>query len=375
MLNNWDTLFVLLRRAIVGEPVAEQPLKGLELACRLAQKHDLLHLLGDVEDPSCATRILDAQGQALYRAERMTYELDRMCALLEKHHIPHIPLKGAVLRHAYPEVWMRTSCDIDLLVPEKDLDRATNLFQDELHWELTRKGSHDRSFHTDSELHIELHYTLIEGSLVKNSGVVLSTVWNVVESVEGYQWRRRMPDALFYYYHIAHMARHFQSGGCGVRSVMDLWILRHRVPGDAAGRQRLLEEGGLASFEQGMVELSEVWFSSAPYDEKTTRLAEYILRGGTYGMTENRLLIQRVSKGRMGYLISRLFASYENLCVYYPKIKGRRWLIPYAQVRRWGRMLLPSKRRAAWKELQCGHHLADGEYVGEIRAICQDLDL
>ena len=40
---------------------------------------------------------------------------------IKKVQIPFLPLKGSVIRQYYPEPWMRTSCDIDILVDfEKD---------------------------------------------------------------------------------------------------------------------------------------------------------------------------------------------------------------------------------------------------------------
>ena len=43
---------------------------------------------------------------------------------LDGANIPYVLLKGAVIQHLYPEAWMRTSSDIDVLVHEEDLDAA-----------------------------------------------------------------------------------------------------------------------------------------------------------------------------------------------------------------------------------------------------------
>jgi hypothetical protein len=51
----------------------------------------------------------------------MKHEFERICLVLEKAKIPHIPLKGSVLRKLYKEPWLRTSCDIDILVQEETL--------------------------------------------------------------------------------------------------------------------------------------------------------------------------------------------------------------------------------------------------------------
>ena len=39
-----------------------------------------------------------------------------ICSALNRESIAYIPLKGSVIKDLYPESWMRTSCDIDILV-------------------------------------------------------------------------------------------------------------------------------------------------------------------------------------------------------------------------------------------------------------------
>ena len=46
---------------------------------------------------------------AIYRYEKINYELNRLRSALNEAQIPFIPLKGSVLRQYYPEPWMRTS--------------------------------------------------------------------------------------------------------------------------------------------------------------------------------------------------------------------------------------------------------------------------
>lgn len=46
---------------------------------------------------------------AIYRYEKINYELNRLRSALNEAQIPFIPLEGSVLRQYYPEPWMRTS--------------------------------------------------------------------------------------------------------------------------------------------------------------------------------------------------------------------------------------------------------------------------
>lgn len=47
-----------------------------------------------------------------------------ICSIFDKIKIAYIPLKGAVIRPYYPYDSMRTSCDIDILIHEEDLELA-----------------------------------------------------------------------------------------------------------------------------------------------------------------------------------------------------------------------------------------------------------
>ena len=56
--------------------------------------------------------------------------LRRVRTALDGAGIPYILLKGAVIQHLYPEGWMRSSNDIDILVREDDLPLAVKAIED-----------------------------------------------------------------------------------------------------------------------------------------------------------------------------------------------------------------------------------------------------
>ena len=70
---------------------------------------------------------------AVFRAENIAYEYGRLRKVLGDAGIDYMPLKGSILRGYYPEGWMRTSCDIDLLVHYRNLVRYKKL-QIEFKW-------------------------------------------------------------------------------------------------------------------------------------------------------------------------------------------------------------------------------------------------
>lgn len=98
---------------------------------KLSKSHDLAHLIGDVliknnliGDGEIEAKFQNQMMLAVYRYEKINYELGCLREVMNEARIPFIPLKGSVIRQYYPKPWMRTSCDIDVLVHESDLERA-----------------------------------------------------------------------------------------------------------------------------------------------------------------------------------------------------------------------------------------------------------
>ena len=101
---------------------------------RLSKAHDLAHLVGNalirqdrITDGELKAKFEKQIMVAVYRYEKINHELQRLCRTLNEAKIPFIPLKGAVIRQYYPEPWMRTSCDIDILVREEQVEEAARL--------------------------------------------------------------------------------------------------------------------------------------------------------------------------------------------------------------------------------------------------------
>ena len=93
-----------------------------------AEKHGLLPTTETDEQQSYLTKAAKSVVTAQYRFVKQEAELEHIRAVLEREGIAYVPLKGAVMRALYAEPWMRTSCDIDVLVHETDLERAVEAY-------------------------------------------------------------------------------------------------------------------------------------------------------------------------------------------------------------------------------------------------------
>ena len=322
---------------------------------KLSKRHDLAHLVGDALDKNgllpngseAKKRFLQERNMAVYRYEQIQYEYEQICEVLEKAKIPFIPLKGSVIRQYYPEPWMRTSCDIDILVKENILEEAAQLLCKQLGYESEKQRTvNELSVFAPSGVHIELHYDLTEGD--KYGKDILSYVWDYATLKEGCLSWYLLINSAFYFYHIAHMVKHFEHGGCGIRPFLDLWLLKNKVSYNQVEKDRLLQQGGFLQFAKASEDMASIWFGGKDKDELSERLQAYILTGGVYGTLENRVSMQQSKKGgKIKYLLSRIFISNKELKIKYPQVEKRPWLAPFYHIKRWIKPLTQKKSRNA----------------------------
>ena len=364
--------FALLRSAICGVKLtdvekAQFSEEQLPEWISISRRHDIIHLLAlglqknsliPQNDIETKRSIL----KAVYRYEQLNYEFEGLCEVLESSKIPFIPLKGSVIRKYYREPWMRTSCDIDILVHKEDTEKTTSLLVNSCGYVYNGKGSHDISLFTPNKKHIELHYDLVEDGLANASSEVLKLVWETASTREGYGYWFEMPDEMFYFYHIAHMAKHFENGGCGIRPFIDLWILDDIEGADQCKRDQLLNQGDLLKFAEAARKLSRIWFDGNAPDAISQQMENYILRGGVYGSAENRITVQQQKKGgRLKYALSKIFIPYDIIKFHYPILQKHRWLTPIMEVRRWSKLAFCGHAKRTMRELKYNSNITDSE--------------
>ncbi len=356
-------LFSILRSSISGEKISKEKLESysseqLHNLFKLASGHDLAHLLAyglkingliSSEDKDVEKYIF----KAVYRHERTLFEYKNLCDALENAKISFLPLKGSVIRQYYPQPWMRTSCDIDILVQEKDIEKATSILVKEHSYIYKGKSSHDVSLFTPSNVHVELHYNLIEEGRVNYSAKILNSVWERCKLKEGFSCWYEMSDEMFYFYHVSHMAKHFEEGGCGIRPFIDLWILDNIPSAEKEKRNQILNKGNLLKFADSVRKLSCVWFEDEEHNDFSLQMENYILRGGVYGSSENRVVVQQQKKGgRVKYALSKIFLPYDIIKFHYPILQKHKWLTPIMEIRRWFKLLFCGHAKRSFEELK-----------------------
>ena len=380
-----ERIFFHLLRCAVEEKTIEEDLRLsitpeiLKSLYKLAQKHDVTHLVADALDRNACLNygteaskaFLQKRDISVYRYKQLQHELLMLSDTLEKAKIPFMPLKGSVIRDLYPEPWMRTSCDIDVLVKEEDLEAAIETLESMLNYKRGNIGAHDVSLIAPSGAHIELHFCL---STEDKFSEILQGAWEIL--IPGWSCKYAMSPEMFYFYHIAHMAIHMRTGGCGVKPFIDMLVIRANISFSRERVDDLLRKAGLASFEREVVNLTDCWFKEGKNTTVTEALQTYVLYGGVYGNVENRVAVQQTKKGgKVRYIFSRVFVSYYELSIKYPSLKKRRFLLPAYQVYRWFDLFINKKSRVYTKETIRQTYKSNKEQLSTIEELFEVLEL
>lgn len=345
MENAGATIVKLIGSEVCGSTLSlscNSPITDKDLAemYSVAKTHDIAHILssalmnnGLLAGSAMENAYREQVYSTLYRYENQCYVFGKVCDVLEKEKIKYVPLKGAVIKEIYPQPWMRTGCDIDILVHEEDVENAAKIIAETLGYKCSEKGKHDVQILSTENIYVELHFSLLEEDASPAMAKVLDKAWDYVIPCEKGSCRYVFNDAMFYFYHIAHMAKHFAGGGCGIRPFLDLWLIEKNKNYDTAETASLLKKAKLTDFAKVARKLSRVWFSGEEHDRVTKIMEEFIFSGGCFGSKETIMLSeQQKAGGRVKHILSRIFIPYEDLKGQYPIIKKYKLLTPICEI-------------------------------------------
>ena len=381
-MNVASIMFALLRFGIdgttyCGEEITAETLPALY---KLSKSHDLAHLvahaldkLGALPEGSPARKaFLQERNMAVFRYEQIQYEYQHICSVFERENIEYIPLKGSVMRTYYPEPWMRTSCDIDVLVKEEELNRAVKALEQENYTVDGTKEYHDISLYSEGGVHLELHHNICE--TMDTIDKLLLRVWEFSVPV-GDTSKRLQSSDYFVFHNVAHLYYHFVKGGCGVRTLLDLWILKNRVGYDEKQLETWCKDCSILTFYNAVLRLTQVWFAGAESDELTDEMSAYILGAGTYGSQANSAAAAVAKKGsRFKVMLSYIFVPRKVLQHSYPVLKKHGWLTFFCNIHRCFKRLFQGKGKRAAQRLKTTGAQSN-ERVEKMRAMFDKLDI
>ena len=269
----------------------------------------------------------------------------------EKAGIAVLPLKGFLIKQFYPDTSMRMMADLDILFPVEK-EKETEGVLTALGYVCEHKDSHHSVYMRHPFMNIEMHYNMIGNDSLLDA--YYDNIWERLELEPGMSYIYRLKWEDFYIFMIAHLAKHFQSGGSGIRSVIDVQQFLDKMEEKLDWKyiDEELRKIELTQFEQHMKNLTAIWFGGEKETEFYAQLREFIQNSGIYGTLEN-LGVQRAVragrkgwKGKMQMWLNVIFLPYKEMKMQYPYLLKCPVLLPIAWIQRFFRIIFLRSKKA-----------------------------
>lgn len=261
-------------------------------------------------------------------------EFDSITREFTARGVKFLPMKGLIYRSLWARPEYRTMSDMDIYVPEEYFATAREII---LSLGYTAEDE-DRGIHNKymklPYVNIELHRQLEKADYISDE--------DMIPSEDNPCWLNLSLED-FIASNVSHVYKHYTHGGCGVRSIFDLRIFNEKY-GDKLNNEiftEKLKERGVYEFYLSMCELSDFWYGDGKVKgtDSIYREEYYIAGGATYGTVLNRVRFEAKTQGKIAYVFSRAFPSFEIMATIYPWLRKVPFLMPVAWVMRWFRAL------------------------------------
>lgn len=322
-------------------------------------------------------RFQEAESMEIARDAVQAFSQEELLEEFEKAGVSVLPLKGILMKQFYPVTSMRMMADLDILY-ETGKGEEVEAILTSLGYYCDHRDNHHDVFFRKPFMNIEMHHCMIgENSLLD---AYYEDVWKRAHREDGKTYICRLSWEDFYIFMIAHMAKHFQEGGCGIRSIVDIWRFLDKMQTglDWDYIRQELRKIKLDQFERHMCTLVAVWFGEEEETEFYAQLTELMMQSGIYGTIAN-YNVQHVAgadkhvwKGQIKVWMEAIFLPYDGMKMQYPYLEKYPFLLPAAWIQRIFRTCFCRKGRAG--EVLSGMKVEGGE-VRERQALFEKLGL
>ena len=340
-------VITLLKSAVTQQSYPLPVDFALEAALPLLKSHDVSALAysGAVicgADRHCAPmqQLFQIYCTRILFSERQMKAVQAIYSAFDAAGIHYMPVKGCNLKQLYPEPGTRTMGDADILIRLEQYGQIRSIMESLGYCE-GAESDHELIWKSKA-LCVELHKRLIP-SFNKDYFRYYGDGWQLASRSEGTHWYMTDEDQLVYL--VTHFAKHYRSGGIGLRHVLDLWLFPRSCP--ALNEQYIhsqLKTLGLDTFYCNLQKLIAAWFEDGPTDERTELIGQYIMESGSWGRFEQIALSSglfkaspdnALQKGQRRWSIRIIFPPLSQMQYTYRFLKKHPAALPAAWVMRW----------------------------------------
>lgn len=284
----------------------------------------------------------EKKNKAIRKNLLLDTERRELLAAMEREGIWYLPLKGIILKEFYPKAGMRQMADNDILFDSQFQWRLKEIMESRGFQTISiARGNHD-VYEKKPVYNYEMHTSLYGRVHDEAWAAYYSNVKERLIKEENSSYGYHFSDEDFYVYLITHACKHHNSGGTGIRSLLDIYVYLRKMESalDWNYISGELQKLHVEDFEADSRRVAEKLFSQEvnELNEREAELLRYFLGSGAYGTMKNRVVkklheyqkdgepIKAGTKRR--YLVGRLFPDEEFYQNYAPFAYRHRWFIP-----------------------------------------------
>jgi hypothetical protein len=283
-----------------------------------------------------------------------------VCRAFGEAGIAAILLKGMAIKNCYPDPELRTMGDVDILVHEEDMEKASEVLLLMGYKIIDSTNTRHVEFAGRNTVPIELHRLLSDYEFIKNNELFHQELWeDLLEISLGNSKANILSWDMQILHMCIHMATHLIYKGFGLRQLCDFVVVYQAKKAviDWKGVLRKSEEYGIKQFLLAVFQVCSLLFRidvpEALKGDDMTRCKQLdsfvkdILKGGVFGQYDmDRAAVNAVIrntgkkekcyKNRVVNAFLLLFPSRAKLSQrpYYSYLKAHPYLLPLAWLQR-----------------------------------------
>lgn len=361
-LNKEVNYLIHLLACVLNEKVPESAPEDIDFDAlfNLAEKHQIYNMIYPLIQGSVQ---ISAEQKAKWRHSKMV-ETAKMITVnneraeiykaFEENKIKYMPLKGLILKGYYPKESMRQMSDNDILYDYSKRDILFGIMKNR-GFKSTATGENSDDFmkppYCTFEFHRELFFKEHE-FCPKFDGI-----WDNAKQDKEFPFMYHMSREDNYIYSVCHMYKHYSTAGCGVRFLVDIYVVLKK-DNDVLDWNYInsqLAEYGILDYEQKSKKLAFKLFDEKELDENEIKLLETYINFGIYGSGKIRLEKEilkfaedsSVEKAKKKYILKRLFPSVKKMKADYRVLEKRPYLLPVFYIYRLFRALFNKEKTMA----------------------------
>ena len=237
-MTKQEFIFKLIEAALWEKPMAhfdmspweyKQVMIEAEKQCVTGMIIDCLRSNNMGLQKKCVVHMLKLQNTIELENKRLENNVAKLCETLKAHDIDFVVVKGQTIAALYPKPRLRIPGDIDFYVPQRDFEKAADLFVNDWGVELERSEEKIHvSFEYEGnefEMHKILRYFNSRKRQREFNKLVDNSKREIVD-VNGTEVPTLEP-TINVFYTFLHMYNHFIKMGVALRQICDVGILLH----------------------------------------------------------------------------------------------------------------------------------------------------